>query len=693
MLYKLSLKNIKKSFKDYTIYFFTLILGVAIFYVFNAIDSQTVLLQTKESTYEIIKLMTQSLSAVSIFVSFILGFLIIYASRFLIKRRNKEFAIYMTLGMGKRKISMILFIETIIIGMLSLVAGLGLGIVLSQLMSLVVANMFEADMTKFAFIFSKKALLKTCCYFGIMYLLVMLFNTIQISRCKLIDLINANKRSEKIKMKSPVICTIMFLVAVGILSYCYYRVSVPDGTNALTVKELGNIILLGVTSTFLLFWSLSGLILKIVQMIHSVYYRGLNSFILRQISSKINTTVFSMTVICLMLFVTICVLSSSLSIKNSMTANLKKLAPADIELMKKRNIPKELQEEYGYTDKQLESSYKTISETLKELNIDEEKYLKDQTTLNIYIDPGLTYSTSMGKTLEKMKKMYPYLDYDSPEVIVKLSEYNKVAKLFGNETYSLDEKEYMVIGDYETMVELRNEALKVKTPLTIFGKTLTPKYKEVKNGFIEMSSNHITDGVIVVPDSVVNLSNTSPKLEREYMIANYKANDQKSKEEIEAVFTDKKLEKLYPDITLDGTSKIAIYDASIGLGAMITFIGLYLGIIFLISSAALLALKELSESTDNITRYTMLRKIGASNKQLNKALFRQIAIFFLFPLLIAVIHSIFGIKFCTYILETFGEEEMLASVSMTMLFLILIYGGYFLITYYCSKNIIKERRL
>lgn len=167
----------------------------------------------------------------------------------------------------------------------------------------------------------------------------------------------------------------------------------------------------------------------------------------------------------------------------------------------------------------------------------------------------------------------------------------------------------------------------------------------------------------------------------------------KSKEEIETVFTDKKLEKLYPDITLEGTSKIALYDASIELGAMITFIGLYLGIIFLISSAALLALKELSESTDNITRYTMLRKIGASNKQLNKALFRQIAIFFLFPLLIAVIHSIFGIKFCTYILETFGEEEMLASVSMTMLFLILIYGGYFLITYYCSRNIIKERRL
>ncbi len=693
MLCKLSLKNIKKSFKDYTIYFFTLILGVAIFYVFNAIESQTVLLQTKQSTYDIIEMMTQTLSAVSVFVSFILGFLIIYASRFLIKRRNKEFAVYMTLGMGKRKISMILFIETIAIGILSLGVGLALGIALSQLMSLLVANMFEADMTNFAFTFSKAALIKTVIYFSIMYLLVMIFNTVQVSRCKLIDLINANKRSEKIKMKNPILCTIIFLVAVMILGYCYYKVSIPDGTSSSTVKDIGIIIALGSLSTFLLFWSLSGLMLKIVQMMHKVYYKGLNSFTLRQISSKINTTVFSMTIICLMLFVTICVLSSSLSIKNSMTANLKELAPADIELTKKRNIPKELQEDYGYTDGQIDSSYKTISETLEDLNIDEEKYLTDQTTIHIYTDSSLTYATSMGKTLDKMKKMYPYLDYTSPEVIVKLSEYNKVAKIFNNETYSLDDDEYMVIGDYESMINLRNEALAEDTPLTIFGKELTPKYKEVKNGFIEMSSNHITDGIIVVPDDVINVADDSPQMEEEYMIANYKASDEKTKEEIEATFTNPELNDLYPDITLEGTTRIAIYDASVGLGAMITFIGLYLGIIFLISSAALLALKELSESTDNITRYTMLRRIGASDKQLNRALFRQIAIFFFFPLLIAIIHSIFGIKFCIFILETFGKDEMLASVGMTMIFLILIYGGYFLITYYCSKNIIKEKRL
>ena len=299
----------------------------------------------------------------------------------------------------------------------------------------------------------------------------------------------------------------------------------------------------------------------------------------------------------------------------------------------------------------------------------------------------------MGDNIHSMKERYPYLDYTSPELIVKLSEYNAIAKMFHNETYTLEDDEYMIIGDYDSMTELRNEALALNTPLTIFGTTLTPKYKEVKDGFIEMSSNHMTDGVIIVPDDVVTVSDDSPQMEEEYMVANYKANDSKTKEEIEEVFINPELNDLYPDVTLDGTTKIAIYDASVGLGAMITFIGLYIGIIFLLSSAAILALKELSESVDNKIRFNMLRRIGATEKQLNRALFRQIAIFFLFPLLLAIIHSIFGIKFCMFILETFGREQMLASVFMTMIFLIIIYGGYFLITYYCSKQIIKEKRI
>ena len=199
MLCKLSVKNIAKSIKDYAIYFFTLMLGVSIFYVFNSIGSQTAMMDLSKSTYEIIRLMTNILSAVSVFVSFILGFLIIYASRFLMKRRNKEFAIYLTLGMSKRKISLILFIETLLIGFLSLGVGLLLGVILSQLMSVLVASMFEVNLTKFKFVFSSSAFIKTIIYFGIIYLIVMLFNTIIINKCKLLDLITSSYNSAFIR--------------------------------------------------------------------------------------------------------------------------------------------------------------------------------------------------------------------------------------------------------------------------------------------------------------------------------------------------------------------------------------------------------------------------------------------------------------------------------------------------------------
>ena len=213
MLFNLSLKNIRKSFKDYAIYFFTLILGVAIFYIFNSLESQTVMLKLNSSTKDIIKLMNNVLSGVSVFVSFILGFLIVYANQFLMKRRKKEFGIYMILGMSKKQISKILLVETITIGLISLVIGLVLGVALSQVMSIVVANMFEADMTKFTFVFSLSAWIKTMIYFGIMYLLVMVFNTIQVNRQQLIKLLTANRQNEEVKLKNTYLCIGIFIGA------------------------------------------------------------------------------------------------------------------------------------------------------------------------------------------------------------------------------------------------------------------------------------------------------------------------------------------------------------------------------------------------------------------------------------------------------------------------------------------------
>ncbi len=682
MLFKLSIKNIAKSIKDYAIYFFTLILGVAIFYIFNAIDSQTVMMQVSASTHDIIDLMTNMLSGVSVFVACVLGFLIIYANRFLMKRRNKEFGIYLTLGMSKRKISLILFFETLIVGCISLVVGLVLGTGLSQLMSLLVANMFEAKMTDFKFIFSSAACIKTLIYFGIMYILVMIFNTYNVSRCKLIDLLNANKKSEKVKLKNSWLCIMVFIISTCVLGYAYWCVTVGV-VELQTANKILIPIALGFISTFFIFWSLSGLLLKIFMSMKNVYYKGLNSFTLRQFSSKINTTVFSMTIICIMLFFTICVLSSAISIRNSMTTNLKTMAPVDIQFDKKLDLAIDS----GYSLDVIEDSRVSIRESLNRLGFDIDKYLKDIIEFNLYASNDILVKNTLGDAYQNLAEQFSYLDYDAAETFIRESDYNKLARLYNLEPIHLENDEYVIVADFESWVNIRNEGLKRKTSITINGITLTPKYDECINGFVYMTSSHVNTGIFIVPDDILNNS----LREIGILVANYSANTDKEKQEIEDIIMELNNNSYAANTNIDASTRLSLYEGSIGLGAMITFIGLYLGIIFLIASAAILALKELSESTDNKERFRMLRRIGTDEKMLNRALFRQIGIFFLFPLMLALVHSIFGIKFCSYLLETFGNKELLKSIIVTAGIIVFVYGGYFLITYLCSQNIIKEK--
>lgn len=687
MLFKISLKNIRKSLKDYTVYFFTLILGVAIFYVFNAIDSQSVMLDVRENMMDIIKLMNDMLSGVSVFVSCILGFLIIYASRFLIKRRNKEFGIYLTLGMSKRKISAILFFETLLIGIVSLVAGLVIGTILSQFMSVIVANMFDADMTKFKFIFSMKACVKTLIYFAIMYVLVMIFNTFSISRCKLIDLLNAGKKTEKVTMKNPVVCTIVFIIGVGILSYAYWMVT--RGVRTLnTFDKIGVPIALGCVATFLIFWSVSGFMIRIFTSIKSVYYKGVNSFVLRQFCSKINTTVFSTTVICIMLFITISVLSAALSMKDSLSKDLDSMCPVDVQLAKYSYDA--MSEAYATSQdmnekdrEMLEDSKLSIIETLNNSGFDAQKYFKDVAEYNIY-NTGLTVKDTLG---DINTDDYQFMA-DTIMPVMTIGDYNSVARLYGNSTYELNDDEYIIVADYKNMVMIRNQALKKGITLSVNGKEYKPRYSECMDGFVQIGVQNMNDGILVVPDNAVK-----PQQVRNMgLSADYRADTKE-----ERYFIETQLDNLMKNISfkksfISWNSRIDLAERSVGLGALVTFIALYLGIIFLISSAAILALRELSDSADNKERYGMLRKLGVDERMIDMALFKQIGIFFAFPLILALIHSVFGIKFINIILATMGMSSMAASIGLTLAFVAVIYGGYFLITYLCSRSIIRPVR-
>ncbi|MBO4462549.1 MAG: ABC transporter permease, partial [Lachnospiraceae bacterium] len=604
----------------------------------------------------------------------------VFASRFLMKRRNKEFALYMMLGMGKRKISAILIMESLIVGAGSLFVGLLVGVAASQLMSALVAGLFEADMAAYKLSVSIDALVLTIICFAIMYLAVMLLNGVIMTRMKLIDLMQSGKKSEKVSMKNPYVCIGVFLVSCVALGWSYYQVAYSF--SSLSRVKLMTSIVLGAVTTFLIFWSISGLMLRIVMSLKKTYFKSLNAFTFRQISSKINTMVFSMTIICLMLFVTICTLAAAFSVRNAMNKNLKELCPADVQI---GITYLEGTDENGEETK-LELLYKECGEDIK-------KNIKEYNRLKVYSDESFTMRDFLSSAAAEFEKENEFIWIDGVESVVKLSEYNGLRTLYGQKPLELDEDEYILVCNYVNFKSIRDYVLSLGESITVFGHTLKPKYDKTIDGFIEIGSQAMNGGIFVIPDEVVDES----KVHTEYFTGNYN----ETEKEVRARIDEEAYEAYEHVMAYAGdteaseyfmiTTKSEIFDAAVGIGAILTFLGLYIGIVFLIASGAILALKELSESVDSISRYEMLRKIGADESAINRSLLRQTGIFFLLPLILAAIHSFFGMKFAVRVLEVVGTEGIAGSILSTSIILAIIYGGYFAVTYFNSKSIINTK--
>ena len=493
-----------------------------------------------------------------------------------------------------------------------------------------------------------------------------------ISRLKLIDLIQSGKKTETVKLKNPLLCMLVFLIAAVLLGYAYYQV----GWNFAGLSGQGALVLyivMGAVGTVLVFWSVSGMLTRLFLSMKGLYYRGLNAFTFRQVASKINTTVLSMSVICLMLFVTICALCASFSMRNAMKANLETQCPADMQL----NL---------YGDQAMEAEELDVSKVCLEADMNMEEYLQDEVqffTYHVY-----EIYDQIGEQMgEEKSGINPF--------VVKLSDYNALMALYGRPSISLAEDEYALVSDFSGTKAVLNEYLARGMTFHLFGHTLHSATTECVNGFIDISAQHINNGFLVVPDAV-----PQGALPSKYtLIGNYRADSREEKQAIEEQLrgdVQNKLGRYLADrsstIAYGLSTRLDIAQASVGLGALVTFLGLYIGITFLIACGAVLALKGLSESVDSARRYDMLRKLGAEEGALSRSLLWQTGIFFLLPLLLACFHSIFGMKFAVNVLEIFGTEGMGRSIFTTALILLCIYGGYFLVTYFSSRAMVRERR-
>lgn len=679
MYSKIAMKNVKKSFKDYSIYFLTLILAVCIFYSFNSIESQKAFMEMSASGAEFIDEVSAMISCVSVFVAVILGSLIIYANNFLIKKRNKELGIYMTLGMGKAKISKILIFETIIVGVLSLISGLIIGFIASQGLSVLVVKLFQFNMNKFTFMISISAIGKTICYFGIMFLMVMIFNTFVISKYKIIDLLIVGRKNEEIKFKNPMIYFITFIICVISLSSAY-KLVIDVGLEVEDPRFIISIIL-GIIGTVLFFFSLTGFILYIVKNNKSIYFKGLNIFIIKQINSKVKTNFISMSVICLMLFVTIVTLSTGFSFKNALESSLEEATPYDFSA-------------YVYID----PDYNVISieESLNKMGIS----FNDNAKVVYYNEYKNSESFNDIMNLNQSDGNF------NPEIrYIKISDYNKMRAISNEEPIELAKDEVLVTSTASKVLPEIKEYMSKNDTLSIENTTYKIKNKNVIEN--NLSTYYMTNNfcTIVINDEFCDKAEAI--LSR--VNVNFKLDKDKSQDDLMKSiddFNDRRYsysnDSMSSSVDKDkddyegigyvmASSRNYIYESNRGVTTTILFVGIYLGIVFLISSMAVLALQQLSEASDSIDRYISLRRLGVSKKSINKTIFMQTLVYFSIPVVLAFVHSIVGIKVTNTFISLYNQPNIAASSLITAGIFLIMYIIYFNITYIGYKNIVKSK--
>lgn len=656
MLTKLAFKNVSKSLRDYAVYFITLAFGVCVFYMFNSIYAQQDLMSVTESTGEAMVALSEILSYISVFVAVILGFLIVYANNFFIKRRKKELAVYMTLGMGKRKISTILLLETSLIALAALAVGLLFGVIGSQFMSLFTAKLFEADMTEFKFVFAPDAALKSILYFGLIFIIVMIFNSFVISKFKLIDLLYASRKNETLKIKKTWFSIVLFIFAILCLGFAYYLI-LTNGMININSKFFTSI-LLGIVGTLLFFFSLATILTKLVQGNKSLYFKNLNIFILRQLSSKVNTNFISVSVVCIVLLLTIGIFSSGYSMQNVLSSDLKQSAAYNMSLFK-------------FADSE-GNDYKIYD--LLPLEIQSSNDITEWKELNIYrgkLNEGSLDNVDLTS--------FNYLN-DSARFIT-ISDYNDLLKMQGEKEIPLDNNHYYIYSKNLFTDKMADQFISKNISLEYGNASLVPQ-KEIQTKNISNSEDSL---LFIVPDDFV----TNMKVDS--TILNINCTNRESEISLTKLIEDTLKDTGSKDIGIAYTiSKENVYESSITSKALISYLAIYLGIVFMITCAAILAIQQLSEATDNKARYDLLKKLGADKKMLNKALFTQIAIYFFLPLLLAIIHSIVGLTAANDVIKIMGQMDVASSVIATAFFVIVVYGTYFVITYVSSKNIINR---
>ena len=727
MLCKLAWGNVRRAGRDYLVYLLTLTLGVTVFYAFNTISMQVDIAGIDEEG--LAQVMGSMLGDLTYFLAGVMAFLMVYANNFIMKRRKKEFGLYQVLGMGRGRVATIMALETVIVSVVAFVAGIVLGVGLSQLMTFFTASLFKTQIANFHFFFSVHAFNLTLACMLVMFVLTLLLNLRAVRRTKLIELMGAERRNESIKTRNPWIAIAIFVVGAVLVGVAYYRLlrdgfplTATDSKLQEAMNQFGITTAMVTVGTFALFWGLSGMLIKLLQSLRGVYWRGLNMFTVRQLAAKVNTVCFSMGVIAMLLFLAITSVTCGMSIANVMNENLERYNPVDVSQTYVYYTPDTLDYYKGYKGyvNPSEADRMVLADTTVDLypawhgkgksadNNDEtgkKVDIADVAGEHVQIDSYLSYPfggsnpsvtpSEMCKTMgEKLPKAFGGSNADTMGLFVTpASQYNKLRQMMGEEPVSIGRDQYLLTCDMGgELVELYTKYMAGGHALTLGGHTLKPATdkSDEDTAAIANSAMGSNPGTVVVADELLSQLNLQPYSSS--LLVNYKQGMDTTEADESIKYT------LLDNLLVDGKepgvwgtfiTRSEMYTQAAQTNGLISYLAIYIGFVLVVACAAILSIQQLSNVADGSRSYRVLAQIGCDDRQIRHSVMAQQAVFFLFPLAVGLAHSFVALKVIIELVSIFGNMSIGGTVGLTCAIFLAAYGGYFLVTYLMSAGMVQ----
>ena len=688
MFFRLALGNVRKSLRDYTVYFVTLVLGVTVFYAFNTISGQADFLS--EDTRQMVKTVAMLMGFVTVFLSFVLGFLMVYANNYLVKRRKREFGLYQLLGMRQGQVSLILVLETLLASIASLLVGLAMGVLFSQILVFVTAALFNETVTNFSFRFSPEAALFTLICFSLVFVVMLVFNLRTLHKVRLVELMGASRVNERTRVRSLPVSVVGVMLGLALIIWSYTRL-LKDGLPINSAEQFGGFFLttgIVTVGTLVLFYALSGVLLHVAHAFKGSYYRGLNMFTVRQLSSRINTVSLSMGVISLILFLAITSVSSGLGICAGISDSIRRQTPYDASLSLR----------YGHADDEggggvtyqydadaLLAAHgidlSAISSQVVKVSSHYANDVDDSDPLTID-----TLSRRAGVSLPDSPLTNTYRDI--PLSLISASDYNSLRRMGGLDAVDMGSDGYMVASNAGgALVRAYNDLLAARPTVSLRGRALKPVSNVVdESSASTLSNSYSSSGVFVVPDDLladikptiiyVNLNYSVPKAEGDRFMSQALETLSSAKDDVGIVL---------------GTTRTEAETNSRGSSAIISYLAIYIGFVLVIACAAILAIQQLSSASDAAPSYLLLSELGCPTKMAMGSLLAQTLTFFLLPLVVALAHSAVALSQVMTVVSLIDQGNWAIPILITAVAFVAVYGTYLMVTYFMARGIVSYR--